>query len=80
MERSEESRQVNPLFGLGSLAATEAFRAEPGRHPDFAQELPRKLRPTKAKETQRRRREKRELPAGILTELTLIARGAVFGE
>jgi hypothetical protein len=35
-------------------------------HPNFAQELPRKLLPTKAKETQGRRRERRQFARGCL--------------
>jgi hypothetical protein len=39
------------------------------RHPDFTQELPRKLLPTRAKEAQRRRREKREFTRRCLGRL-----------
>jgi hypothetical protein len=38
-------------------------------HPDFTQELPRKLLPTSAKETQRRRREKCQLTRRCLGRL-----------
>ena len=39
----------------------EAVDPRPRSHPDFTKELPRKLLPTRAKETQARRRESRLL-------------------
>src|SRR5260370_28572249 len=61
---SDGNRSICPRCLMNSDGVTVDARAAAARevvefwHPDFTQELPRKLLPTRTKETQRRRREK----------------------
>ena len=51
----DQSRQINDLPGGRGFGEGQGRHRD---HPDFTEELPRKLFPTRAKEGQRRRHEK----------------------